>query len=259
MKIVPPSIRETAFSCPYCGALTTQYWHQTYARRCPTDSLLPLIVTQEDRERIASDQQIANRKELLKFADRSLSGFIFLEETADRNYTYPINNLHLSQCFNCEKYAVWFHDRLLLPRERLDIQPNPDLPDDVTVDFNEAREIADASPRGAAALLRLCIQKICKHLGVAGKTIDECIGSMVEKGLNPLVQKSLDIVRVIGNEAVHPGELNLKDDRDTVMRLFELVNAIAEQMISHPRIVQTMYEKLPEPKRIAIEKRDSKS
>jgi hypothetical protein len=28
--------------------------------------------------------------------------------------------------------------------------------------------------------------------------------------VNPLVQKSLDVVRVIGNEAVHPGVMDLK-------------------------------------------------
>jgi len=44
-------------------------------------------------------------------------------------------------------------------------------------------------------------------------------------------------VRVIGNEAVHPGKLDLKDDRDTATRLFKLVNIIAEQMISNPKHV----------------------
>ena len=71
-------------------------------------------------------------------------------------------------------------------------------------------------------------------------------------GLNPLGANSLDIVRVIGNEAVHPGKLDLKDDRDTATQLLELVNSIADQMISHPKSVKAMYEKLPESKRVAI-------
>jgi hypothetical protein len=79
---------------------------------------------------------------------------------------------------------------------------------------------------------------------------------LVKKGLNPLVQQSLDIVRVIGNEAVHPGVIDLKDDRDTALRLFELVNAIVEQMISHPKAVNEMYARLPEAKRKAIKARD---
>jgi len=76
--------------------------------------------------------------------------------------------------------------------------------------------------------------------------------------LNPLVQKSLDIVRVIGNEAVHPGVIDLNDDRDTASQLLNLVNSIADQMISHPKKVEELYGKLPESKREAIEKRNNK-
>ena len=41
------------------------------------------------------------------------------------------------------------------------------------------------------------------------------------------------------------------------LRLFDLVNAIADQMISHPKKVQEMYAKLPEEKRKAVEARDA--
>jgi hypothetical protein len=63
---------------------------------------------------------------------------------------------------------------------------------------------------------------------------------------------------VIGNEAVHPGVIDLKDDLDTANRLFDLVNSIADQTISHPKAVKEMYAKLPENKRKAIEQRDKK-
>ena len=133
------------------------------------------------------------------------------------------------------------------------------MPDEITRDFEEARSILGESSRGAAALLRLCVQKLCIHLGEKGKTIDDDIASLVSKGLNPLVQKSLDIVRVIGNEAVHPGVIDLNDDRDTASQLLYLINSITDQMISHPKHVEAMYEKLPAGKREAIEKRNEKS
>lgn len=63
----------------------------------------------------------------------------------------------------------------------------------------------------------------------------------------------------IGNEAVHPGVMDLRDDRDTAFELFGLVNSIADQMITHPKAVETLYEKLPENKREAIEARDRKA
>ncbi len=30
-KSIPPSINETAFDCPHCGAFTTQFWFDVYA------------------------------------------------------------------------------------------------------------------------------------------------------------------------------------------------------------------------------------
>jgi hypothetical protein len=37
--------------------------------------------------------------------------------------------------------------------------PNPDLPDDLMLDYEEASKIVSLSPRGSAVLLRLAIQK----------------------------------------------------------------------------------------------------
>ncbi len=115
-------------------------------------------------------------------------------------------------------FAVWVYNRLVFPSSREGPPPNPDLPDDVRLDYEEAGRILNLSPRGAAALLRLAIQKLCAYLGEKGKNIDDDIASLVKKGLYPLVQQALDAVRVIGNEAVHPGTLDLKDDRDTATR-----------------------------------------
>ena len=260
-KNVSPSVKETAFSCPHCGAYTTQFWYKPYAESLPENNPIPYIPSEADKERYARDPDttVENREIILDWIEKMISGLVYLEYHKDSTYCKnEVRNLHLTKCYNCQKFAVWVHDRLLFPAQKTGVFPNADLPPDVTKDFEEAREIADASPRGAAALLRLCIQKLCLHLGEKGKNLDENIGNLVKKGLNPLVQKSLDVVRVIGNEAVHPGVIDLRDDRDTVMTLFRLVNVIADQMISHPKTVQAMYVKIPEPKLKAIEKRDGK-
>jgi hypothetical protein len=137
--------------------------------------------------------------------------------------------------------------------------PNPDLPEDITKDYEEARTILTSSPRGAAALLRLSIQKLCKHLGEKGENINEDIKNLVAKGLNPKIQKSLDIVRVIGNDAVHPGKIDLSDDVDTATKLFILVNLITEVMITQPKEVDNLFDSLPEDKKKGIEQRDKKA
>jgi hypothetical protein len=130
------------------------------------------------------------------------------------------------------------------------------MPDEIRADFNEAREIFFLSPRGAAALLRLAVQKLCAVLGESGKNINDDIASLVKKGLSVQIQEALDIVRVIGNEAVHPGQIDLNDDRATAASLFELVNLIIEERISEPKRRAEMYAKLPASKRDAIAKRD---
>jgi hypothetical protein len=94
------------------------------------------------------------------------------------------------------------------------------------------------------------------HLGENGKNLNDDIGSFVKKGLDPDVQRALDALRVIGNNAVHPLELDLRDDVDTVSGLFNLLNYIVEDRIARPNKLATLYAGLPEGALAAIEKRD---
>jgi hypothetical protein len=135
--------------------------------------------------------------------------------------------------------------------------PNPDLPDDVRTDYEEARAVTSQSPRGAAALLRLAIEKLCRHLGEKGADINSDIASLVERGLPIKVQQAFDIVRVIGNNDVHPGQIDLTDNAEIAGKLFGLVNLIAEVMIAQPKQIEKLYADLPQSQREAIAKRDS--
>ena len=175
-------------------------------------------------------------------------------------YCYlEFENLFISKCFNCERLAVWAHDTLLYPASKLGAAPCADLPADVLRDYEEARTILDLSPRGAAALLRLAVQKLCVDLGEPGQNINADIASLVAKGLDPAVGEALDAVRVIGNDSVHPGQMDLRDDRDTAIQLFDLVNFITEQTVTRKRKVAEMYAKLPPDKRAAIDDRNAKA
>ena len=98
---------------------------------------------------------------------------------------------------------------------------NEDLPSDIRRDYDEAALIVSDSPRGAAALLRLAIQKLCVHLGESGKNINTDIAALVKKGLSEMIQQALDTVRVVGNVSVHPGRLDMRDNIDTAQQLFE--------------------------------------
>lgn len=171
-----------------------------------------------------------------------------------RNVSDP--RFRVSYCESCSHPTIWGDDRMIYPAVSPAPMPNPDIPEDIRLDYNEARDIVNTSPRGAAALLRLAIQKICKLLGQPGENINADIKALVAKGLPVQVQQALDIVRVVGNEAVHPGTLDLRDDRDTALHLFRLVNFIADKMITEPKEVAKLYAGLPSDKRAAVDKRD---
>jgi hypothetical protein len=180
-------------------------------------------------------------------------------EGTGSNVVHPLTFLYVSQCYTCKKYSVWHAMKLIYPLEvKLEIKPNEDLSEEIKKDFIEAGQITNVSPRGAAALLRLCIQKLCVQLGEKGHDINFDIGSLVTKGLNSKIQKALDIVRVIGNEAVHPGVLDLKDNVDTVNELFKLINIIADSMLSTPKRIDALYSSLPPEKLKGIVDRDGK-
>jgi hypothetical protein len=95
------------------------------------------------------------------------------------------------------------------------------------------------------------------HLGEKGKNINDDIASLVRSGLDPSVQQALDALRVIGNNAVHPLELDLRDDTETVNALFGLLNFIVEDRIARPKKLTQLYQGLPEGAREAIERRDA--
>lgn len=134
-----------------------------------------------------------------------------------------------------------------------------DMPDDVRAVYEEARLIVNLSPRGSAALLRLALQLLLAHLGETSKDLNTAIGALVARGLPVWIQQSLDTIRVVGNEAVHPGTLDLRDDRDTALKLFSLMNLIIEHQISQPRELAAIYAQLPEAKRDGIAVRDRRA
>ena len=257
-KYVPPAISETAFNCPHCGALAKQFWFTTFVKRKDKDET-PFVVNEESlQERLAEfdGDEIKKRAEIwLKKMARGRPYFLGQGESTH----HQVANLAISSCYNCEEIAIWIYDRLVWPLAGTAPSPNPDMPEEVRTDYEEASAILDPSPRGAAALLRLGIQKLCRHLGEPGKNINDDIAALVKKGLDTRVQQALDVVRVIGNNAVHPGQIDLKDDRATAENLFGLLNLITEIMITQPKHVASMFGSLPESARKAIEKRDGKT
>ena len=178
----------------------------------------------------------------------------WLGDTANSNAA--IHPLRIGTCQHCNNNTVWIEEKMYFPDNGNAPFPNPEMPETVLKLYREAAAIHTKSPRGAAALLRLSIQVLCHELGEKGKNINTDIGNLVKKGLPEIVQQSLDIVRVTGNDAVHPGQIDT-DNPKTVGQLFDLVNIIVEYMIALPKQVSGIYSSLPQDKKTGIEQRDN--
>lgn len=163
--------------------------------------------------------------------------------------------LRIGTCQHCNEHTLWINEKMYYPDTGNAPFPHPEMPEEVNRLYNEAAAIHTKSPRGAAALMRLSIQVLCKDLGEVGKNINTDIGNLVKKGLPIIVQQSLDIVRVTGNDAVHPGQIDT-DSAETVGKLFDLVNIIVEYMIALPKRVSGIYSSLPSDKINGIIERD---
>lgn len=173
-----------------------------------------------------------------------------------RYNSYAETTMDGAQCTHCSEYSYWHNHKLTVPSTSTVEMPSMDLPESCRGEYLEARDIIDISPRGSAALLRLCIQKLLKELGKSGKNINEDIADLVRDGLPLLVQQSLDICRVVGNNAVHPGEIDLQDTPEIARSIFRLINLIVHDRISRPKEVQALYDALPTGARDAIDRRD---
>jgi hypothetical protein len=167
------------------------------------------------------------------------------------------SNFKYSTCEHCGKDSFWYIDRMIVPSEAPVSPPHNDLPESCLAEYNEARDIVARSPRAAAALLRLCLQKLMIELKEKGENINDDIGSLVKKGLPVEVQQALDFCRVVGNNAVHPGEIELTDNPEISHSLFEMLNFIVDDRIARPKKVANLYSILPEGAIKAVAKRDA--
>lgn len=220
-KIIPPNFKGNSFSCPHCGAFSQMTW-------------APLV-----------------------YSTTSSIG-------------YCSSNLWHVTCASCKQPNIWMQTdnyiqeldethnlgELIYPSITVVPKPSEDMPDEVKKDYLEAASIYQKSPRGAAALLRLGLQKLCKHLGAEGKNINTDINTLAQDDkISKQLIKAADIVRITGNNAVHPGTINDEDFDNIAIKLFDLLNIIVRQGITEPKEVDELFNKMPEGPRQAAESR----
>ena len=134
--------------------------------------------------------------------------------------------------------------------------PNEDMSEEQKQLFNEAKDIFDISPKAAGALLRCVIERILRDK--FPEYSKSCLGKILSelKDKNALSNEIIQLCQtctLIGNDAAHSSLIIYEDEsREQVELLFELINAIAEELLSKPRKRQEMLDKskkINEPKK----------
>lgn len=255
---VAPSLDQAAFNCPHCAAYTTQSWHYVSLEPLKQNCTPSRNIEREISRKIVkiSDEE-ALRAVIKEIKDGAISHVPVIHYLDGNKYlSTHVSGLSVAKCFNCRRPSVWAYETMIYPVNKDGDIPNQDLPDEIRADMEEARSILNLSPRGAAALLRLALEKLVNHLSGKKDNINANIALLVSKGLDPEIQQSLDLVRVIGNDAVHPGLIDLRDDRGTAQMLYQTVNIVAERLITIPNKIKNTYRNLPPSKLAQIESRN---
>lgn len=228
-----PEYGKNKFQCPHCITVATQEW---FTANNAGNTALEIFHNIYLNHRSSTDD----------LGQRRISVFL---NVVDNNfqkdfYNFVPKGFSVASCSSCEEFTLWVNKEIVYPRKTILPPPNDDLDEDIKALYIEASTILIDSPKGSAALLRLALQKLLKQVGKSGKNINRDIQDLVAEGLSSKIQQALDLVRVIGNNAVHPGEINLDDNTETAQKLFGILNFIADELITRPKELDSLYVNL---------------
>lgn len=158
-------------------------------------------------------------------------------------------------CSVCLQWIAWHETERRWPVSTIGPMAHEHMPESVRAIYNEARDVGARSPRSAGALLRLALQVLIGELST-NDNLNAAIGELVADGMPARIQKAMDLLRIIGNNAVHPGLISLDDDPQMVAALFALLNLVVEDRIAQPAQIDDLYNAMPTGAIEAIERRD---
>ncbi|HFW6578099.1 TPA: DUF4145 domain-containing protein [Campylobacter jejuni] len=210
-KYTKPCFKGAAFNCPHCGVYSRMEWDGFY----------------NGYNRI-----------------KQVEGYSFSEST----------------CYHCERSVIWYlkdeSPKIFFPRE-VAIPPEENMPRNVKEIYEEASLVLSDSPRAACALLRLALQELMKYLkeniqiynGLKNRNINEDIEEIINIGnfyqdQKEMLEKAMNSVRLIGNKASHPSELDINDNPEIANTLFEMINFIVGEIITKPKEREERLNKL---------------
>jgi hypothetical protein len=226
-----PQLGTESFSCPHCNTVAHQDWYSLFLK--PENATEVRILTPETvnvgtlRQ---GDGQRDNIKEIDQFIERLKKTQLTYEY---QKHPHPLKvkmaNLHISNCHSCNGFSLWVGGLLVFPTR---IDKTPELVED---DLDEAAAILDKFPRGATALMRVCIQKLVHLLEENGNALNQRVSSLVRKGLEMEMQQAMEVLQVLRLDPVQLNPLESQADRETALRFLDSLKEVLERRMSQNR------------------------
>jgi hypothetical protein len=228
-EYIEPQLGAESFSCPHCNTVAHQDWYSLFLK--PENTAEVRVLTPEAVKALRqSDAQRDNIKEIDQFVERLKKNALTYEY---QKHPHPLKvkmaNLHISNCHSCNGFSLWVRGVLVFPTR---IDKTPEL---VEEDLEEAAAILNKFPRGATALMRVCIQKLVPLLEDNGKELNQRVSSLVRKGLEMEIQQAMDVLQVLRSDSTQLNPLRSEADRETALRFLDSLKEVLERRMSRNR------------------------
>src|SRR6516225_12488173 len=195
---IDPRLWAESFSCPHCNAVANQDWYSLFLKPENADEVL-VLTPETVNVHTEGKNEWNNIKEIDQFVERLKRNEVtYVYQNHSQSLKVKMANLHLSSCHSCNGFALWVGERLAFP---INVDKTPAL---VEEDLEEAAAILNKSPRGAIALMRVCIQKLMPLLKQDSENLNDSMSSLVRKGLEVEIQQAMEVLQVLGNDPGQP-------------------------------------------------------
>lgn len=171
------------------------------------------------------------------------------KKSIQRRYNSNLQGFDAIQCVSCGNYSIYYQGKMIYPIDSNVSNPNEDMPDNVKSVYYEAKIVLNISPKSACTLLRLALEMLLNELDMDGRTLNDKINNYCNDfDSNNRLIKAFHLVRIVGNEAVHPGTIDIDDNEDVARAMFEILNEIVDETITKKNKMDAIFEYLPEEK-----------
>ena len=230
-KFVAPHPDLEAFTCAYCGVYAQQTSPKIH--RVGSNNRLEDFKIHPDKTSKISSKQCNHCK----------SNHVFL--VTELPYETPPKNFEGWPPPVIKKQPQ--NILMLYPKNSSAPPPQENMPEEVLALYKEAASIVSDSPSATCLLIRKALETLLlDHYKLDPKkyNLDKMIKHLTddtEQAWSKKFKPHLESIRLIGNDAAHPREINRADNQETALALFDFLNRCVDHLISQPLADQKIF------------------